>query len=357
MAAYELTNKNIIKGGHLMVMLEGQPIAFATSHSLSKTLNTQEVSTKDHGDFSAVLPQNITWEITTENLYSLSGYNTLNNVFNSMTEIEIYFGETSYDQENVQESIVGADPAKENWVRLGYGEEGKAYITSLQVTAGAGDNATFSATFTGNGSLTAGEYGEEHNITATGVRANQYTIPQTARAGEKVLLEANTLNETYIYTTVNGVTGPVYYTGDSVTRAFTMPNADVILHFDNKTPAYEIAEAYVPNIGKTGDVWLSNAYVNENNESTGISQLSYLTADGWTLTSSNTNLIEIGSDGLSLLSYSTAYTYAYVEGETGAGSSYSDILATYNTNSSESTGVITPYLISNTKLKQYLYRH
>lgn len=154
MANYSLTNADIIKGGHLMVFLNDEPIAFATSHSLSKTMNTQEISTKDHGDFSAVLPQNITWEITTENLYSLNGYKALNTAFNNMQEVTVYFGETNYTQDGVQNSIVGTDPAATNWTKTGFGESGKAYITSLQVTAGAGENATFSATFTGNGSLT-----------------------------------------------------------------------------------------------------------------------------------------------------------------------------------------------------------
>jgi len=154
MAAYSLTNADVIKGGHLMVLIGDTPIAFATSHSLSKTLNTQEISTKDHGDNAAVLPQSKSYEITTENLYSLSGYQTLNAAFENMTLVDIYFGETTYNQSSGQDSIVGVQGAQ-NWAATGFGESGKAYITSLQVTAGAGDNATFSATFTISGGLTA----------------------------------------------------------------------------------------------------------------------------------------------------------------------------------------------------------
>ena len=153
MANYTLTNNDIIKGGHLMVFLNDEPIAFATSHSLSKTLNTQEVATKDHGDYAAVLPQNITWEVTTENLYSITDYKKLNTAFKTRQTVKIYFGETTYAQDTVQGSLVGATPEKANWAIDGFGEEGDAYITSLQVTAAAGDNATFSATFTGTGEL------------------------------------------------------------------------------------------------------------------------------------------------------------------------------------------------------------
>ena len=153
MADYTLTNKDIIKGGHLMVFLNGQPIAFATSHSLSKTLNIQEISTKDHGDFSAVLPQNITWQITCENLYSIEGYKALNSAFNNMKLVEVYFGETTYNQTEIQGSLVEANPALENWEPTDFGEYGHAYITQLDVTAAAGDNATFSATLTGSGEI------------------------------------------------------------------------------------------------------------------------------------------------------------------------------------------------------------
>lgn len=155
MANYNLSNSDIIKGGHLMVLVDDNPIAFATSHSLSKTLNTQEVATKDHGDFAAVLPQNITWEVTTENLYSLTSYQDLNDAFNSRSLVDLYFGETTYSQTNVQNSLVVQEGSATgvNWLASGFGEVGKAYITSLSVTAAAGENATFSATFTGSGSL------------------------------------------------------------------------------------------------------------------------------------------------------------------------------------------------------------
>ena len=167
MAQYDLKNSDIIKGGHLMILVDDggvkKPIAFATSHSLSKTLNTNEIATKDHGDYAAVLPQTISWEASTENLYAVGstgcpGYKKLNEIFNKRKDVEIYFGETTYGVTGIeyitQPSIVGVTGA-DNWTQMpnGFGEKGKALITSLQVTAGAGDNATFTATFTGSGDL------------------------------------------------------------------------------------------------------------------------------------------------------------------------------------------------------------
>ena len=125
-------------------------------YSLSKTLNTQEVTTKDHGDSTAVLPTTMTWQVTCENLYSLDGYQKLNYAFRNKLEVELYFGETTYNQTVNQESIVGKTATStmvHNWEAEGYGEKGKALITQLDVTAAAGENATFTATFTGSGDL------------------------------------------------------------------------------------------------------------------------------------------------------------------------------------------------------------
>lgn len=155
------SNSEIIKGSSLMVFLNGDPIAFATSHSFNKNLNTNEVSTKDHGDYTAVIPGNITWEATTENLYSVAGWDAVNNAFKAKKEVNLAFGPASNYAGSVttaQAGIVGNDNA--NWTPAAQGatgvtavEYGKAYITSLQVTAAAGDNATFTATFTGTGEL------------------------------------------------------------------------------------------------------------------------------------------------------------------------------------------------------------
>lgn len=165
MATRTLSDAQIVKGGHLMIMLEEKttvndaettkfvPIAFATSHTFSKTLNTNEISTKDHGDYAAVLPQNITWEATTENLYSLGGYKKLNDAFKQSKQVTVYFGETNYKDPGEEGGIVNEEISDNSWKKEGFGEQGKAYITSLQVTAAAGENATMNATFTGTGKL------------------------------------------------------------------------------------------------------------------------------------------------------------------------------------------------------------
>ena len=105
------------------------------------------------GDVAAILPQNYSWTMQTDNLYSINGYKAVNDAFKNMTKVKVYFGESTYNQTQTQNSIVDVDSATD-WAIAGFGEKGDAYITALDVTASAGENATFSATFTGTGTLT-----------------------------------------------------------------------------------------------------------------------------------------------------------------------------------------------------------
>lgn len=145
-------NSDILKGSKLMVFIGSDPIAFATSHSLSITMNTTEISTKDHGDFPSVIGQNITWEITTENLYSDGGETALWNAMKTMQPVTVQFAPASnYSNTTSQQGLLADGQA--NWTAGTAIASGKALVTSLSVNAPAGDNATLSATFTGVGAL------------------------------------------------------------------------------------------------------------------------------------------------------------------------------------------------------------
>lgn len=164
--AYIRQNSDIIKGGKIMVFVGNEPIAFATNHTLSLTRNTQEVSSKDHGDATAVLPTTQSWEISSENLMSTAGYSTILAAYLEATPLTVYFGASTYNnsQENgiVDVEVVNNTPT--NWTTETWTDgdttspkslnlTGTAYITSLSVNAPAGDNATYSVTFTGSGSI------------------------------------------------------------------------------------------------------------------------------------------------------------------------------------------------------------
>ena len=89
---------NIIKGDELMVFKGGAALAYATSHTLTITGNTIDISSKDHGFWGASDIGNITWEVTSENLYTENDYAALFNAMLNKTPVTIVFGYASnYD--------------------------------------------------------------------------------------------------------------------------------------------------------------------------------------------------------------------------------------------------------------------
>lgn len=153
-----MTNADIIKGDKLMVFVGGSAIAFATSHTLSLTGNTTDISSKDHGFWGASDVGNLTWECTTENLYTEDGFDNLFNTYLQKEPVTIVFGYAhNYDVNGLY--LDGGtkpenDPRQVAWTaESGKGYSGKAVITSLSVNANTGENATFSCTFTGMGAI------------------------------------------------------------------------------------------------------------------------------------------------------------------------------------------------------------
>lgn len=157
----------ILKGDDLMIFdASGRSIAFATSHTLTLTADSQEISCKDSGVWKDNFITKMSWEVSSENLYSEDGYKDL---FDKMVEgkaIQIYFGKadaTKYakkssdswsDDNALTDKSYGINSPEEAWTVKGqYAYVGKAVISSLTLNAASGDNATYSATFTGTGKL------------------------------------------------------------------------------------------------------------------------------------------------------------------------------------------------------------
>lgn len=142
------SNSDIVNGSILMLFVNDKPIAFATSHSLSMTVNTTEVSTKDHGAYPSVVAQSIGWELQIENLYSDEGNTALLPILKAKQPVTVKFAKAGnwndagiLDNENL-EYTTGDIIA-----------QGKALCTSYSINAPTNDNATISATFTGVGEL------------------------------------------------------------------------------------------------------------------------------------------------------------------------------------------------------------
>lgn len=151
--------RNVISGDDLMVFDgAGNSIAFATNHSLSVSVDLESIAHKDAGIWAAQTPGKINWEITSENLYSQHDFDTLFSYMTKKQDYTLFFGlKKGYEGSNEYNASYTVNINNDdNWdpdsTQKLY--SGKAFITSLEVSAATGEKATFSVTFTGNGDIT-----------------------------------------------------------------------------------------------------------------------------------------------------------------------------------------------------------
>lgn len=157
-----MTPKQIIKGDDLMLFIPDganafKSIAYATSHTLTMTAETQDINTKDHGEWGSTTINKIQWSISTENLYTDEDFDTLFDLMVAKQKIKVVFGKKAEAA-----SVVVADgdaanytPANQDYAhRNAHMKEGYVIITSLTANTPSGDNATFTAEFQGVGAFT-----------------------------------------------------------------------------------------------------------------------------------------------------------------------------------------------------------
>ena len=184
--------QKLIKGDDLMLFngTTGKSYAFATAHTLTITADTADTSSKDHGVWTGNEVAKISWEITSENLYTSEGFDSLCDDMINRKPINVAFG---LKQKGKADSTV-ADGDYSNWTP-DYGATvpesgnpeapttdnttkdmymGSAYITSLTANANTGENATYSVTRTGTGSIKR----------ATGAKVDKTWMTPTTNTGK-----------------------------------------------------------------------------------------------------------------------------------------------------------------------------
>ena len=143
--------KEVTNGSDLMLFVKGSgdtytSIAYATSCSVELSAETSETTSKDHtGGWSTSVVRRLSWTASSENLYAdglANGYDLMYDAIINKTPIEIYFCVKTGD------AMTG-----DSWTQGTGGYKGKVLITSLSATAPDGENATFSVSMTGYGSL------------------------------------------------------------------------------------------------------------------------------------------------------------------------------------------------------------
>jgi len=143
----------ILQGQDLMVFIgtgsTTTSIGYATNHTLNINLAMTETSHKDvqHGDFVAQTAQKLSWDASSDNFMSddQAGYG-----YNEMVKMMI----TKEPVQLVFSLKTGTSTPTTGWTPQSTGSlKGQAYISSISLNAPDQDNATFTVSFTGNGSL------------------------------------------------------------------------------------------------------------------------------------------------------------------------------------------------------------
>lgn len=143
----------IIKGRDLMLFNnDGHSYAYATNHTFTMTAETSDITSKDHGVWGASEVSRVTWEITSENLYSTEDYDSMFQTMTAGEPITIRFGLKNTPSDPDMTPADG-NMALPYWTSQNTFYQGKALITSLVANANNGENATYSITLTGVGKM------------------------------------------------------------------------------------------------------------------------------------------------------------------------------------------------------------
>lgn len=149
------TNSNLNYGGDLLLFVGSgctsgntQPIAYSTSAILNVNVATRDVSSKDSGYWTESLAAKISWDLSTDGLvaYQLTGNTrSVDELFTRMiARVPVWIAFASK---------TGTAPAwtvDSSIIQF----TGQALITSLSITAGDNDNATYSISMVGSSALT-----------------------------------------------------------------------------------------------------------------------------------------------------------------------------------------------------------
>ena len=143
----------IVYGGSLMLFVAPtgstvQPIAFSTSAKLAVSLKTREITSKDSGNWTEKAAGKMDWNVSSDalvNYVSTGNTSSTDELFTALT-----------NRTAIPISFAVATGSSPSWTVDSTKKKftGTAIITSLDITGGDGDNATYSVSLEGTGVLT-----------------------------------------------------------------------------------------------------------------------------------------------------------------------------------------------------------
>ena len=148
---------SVIKGGDLMLFVNGKSIGFATSHTLSISAETKETTSKDSGGkWQSSEAGVLSWNASSENLVGDKvegvGYDEL---FDMMIARKPITGVFALEGNSANLADGKLDKVKTGgWTpKASDGYTGEMLITNIEKNAAVNENATFKIDFQGVGEL------------------------------------------------------------------------------------------------------------------------------------------------------------------------------------------------------------
>lgn len=156
------------KGKNLMLFIEieSKYTAIAAAKDCSYTVSAEmsETSSKDSGIWKDQQPTKLSWNAKSSNLLifgDANGYDILMGKMVAMEPVKIRFSKIK--EVNSKDGI-----PETGWTENGNIMEGEAYVSSLELTAPDGDNASYSVSFEG-----AGKLGKANSVAITQNKAEE----------------------------------------------------------------------------------------------------------------------------------------------------------------------------------------
>jgi predicted secreted protein len=139
--------QDVILGTDLMLFKGGKALAVATSCKLTINANVLETSSKDSGCWVSKQAAKLSWNASSDNLFTVADYKSLVDAMISRDEVELQFSTVANANDCNGVPTSGWTPATD-------GYKGSAIITSIDMNASDNENATYTVSFEGVGALT-----------------------------------------------------------------------------------------------------------------------------------------------------------------------------------------------------------
>lgn len=146
----------IIMGENVQLWVNSKCLAMATNLSVELSADAVDISSKDHGRWSASRLGKISWTASSDDLFTIEDYNKLIDAMIQNTPIDLVFGSVSNMSAAKAPDEDGLVTPAAGWKSQNDMYSGKAVITSVSLSANNGAVATYSVKFNGVGPLTKG---------------------------------------------------------------------------------------------------------------------------------------------------------------------------------------------------------